>query len=176
MSRKAVLAVMAVVVLGGLNLWRYAGAPSDAMDPTSNGSSRGLDMQQISPLPRFNFPVTASTTPPQASRDLFDVVNAPTPPPLPEPTIAPEPVKPAGPDPREVAMEAARVNMLNVHVTVILSSQSGLSAMVNAPFFRGPAIVGTQLGEGIVVSVVNGARVRILHPELQLQRDIIVGE
>lgn len=176
MTRKAVFAGAAIAILFALNFWYYAAGPSVAPEALTDTSPRGFELQVIAPLPAFNFPVSESTTPPQASRDLFNMVAAVAQPAPPAPTIEPEPALPSGPNPLEVAMESARVNMLNVRVTGILSSQSGLSAMVNAPFYNGPAIVGTQLGEGIVVSAVNGKRVRISHPELQLQRDINIGE
>ncbi|UWQ09699.1 hypothetical protein K3X41_15015 (plasmid) [Aliiroseovarius crassostreae] len=46
--------------------------------------------------------------------------------------------------------------------------------MVNAPFFNGTALAGTDLGEGLRLEVVSLTEVRISHPELDLVRDIVV--
>ncbi len=168
MTGRALLVTGVIAVLIALNVVRYAGGGGTGDDRADGPISAVPD------LPGFAFPTQASRSPPQAERDLFAFVEVRPEPvrPVPEPTVV-APVE-TGPDPREVALEVARVNMLNVHVTGVLSSRSGLSAMVNAPFFQGVAVSGTELGEGIVVEAVRPDRVRIAHPELALQRDISI--
>ncbi|UWP94072.1 hypothetical protein K3X13_15450 (plasmid) [Aliiroseovarius crassostreae] len=170
MTRRAWIAALLILTLGGLNFYRYW------TGPTLPNSEEPLRSTSLAPttLPDLHAPGLRAERANGTPRDLFVFVKAP-----PQPTaptlLQPVPPKaPQSPDPREVALETARINLRNIRITGILSSKSGLSAMVNAPFFNGTALAGTDLGEGLRLEVVSLTEVRISHPELDLVRDIVV--
>jgi hypothetical protein len=169
-TKKGWIAALIILLLAGLNFYRYGGA----------GSSDGVSDQPVISMPvsvtipTLNIQKQDQNKGAKTQRDLFafDKPAASKPVFIPKPTIA-KPTN-AGPNPAEVAQEAARVHMLNVHIKGILSSQDDLSTIVNAPFFTGAARVGTNLGQGIVVEVIAADRVTIRHTEQGLLRDILV--
>jgi len=167
---KWLIAAALVLLLGGLNFYKYFG--SDAL---SLNSEQGADSEpRIQPIPRLHVSPEQLSQKTNTDRNLFAFIKTEPPKPVfvPKPTVAE--VEITGPDPSEVAQEAARVHMLNVHIKGILSSKDDLSTIVNAPFYNGVARVGSNLGNGIVVEAISTDRVTIRHVEQELQRNILV--
>jgi hypothetical protein len=169
-ARKLFIAGALLLLLGGLNVYKYSGSKSSS----SGAEESGVSLPRMLAIPTLHVSAQQHGLRAKTTRDLFAFVATKPPKPafVPAPTVS-EVVK-TGPDPLEVALEAARVHMLNVHIKGILSSQDDLSTIVNAPFFSGTARVGTNLGQGIVVEAISADRVTIRHSELRLQRDILV--
>ena len=169
-ASKWFIAVALLLLLGGLNVYKYSGSKV----LSSGAQKSGVSLPRTLVIPTLQVSTQHRTLRATTTRDLFTfVASKPRRPAfVPMPTV--KDVVDEGPDPAEVAQEAARVHMLNVHIKGILSSQDDLSTIVNAPFFSGTARVGTNLGQGIVVEAISADRVTIRHTEQGLQRDILV--
>ncbi len=170
MTRKT-FAIAIIALLAALNIARFFGgendtASQDRVVATSPNRAR---------LMPFYFDLNAPVSAPQTKRDIF-VYGQTKAPQIAPPPEQPKEEPPQAPDPKEVALDAARIDLLNIRVTGIISSQNGLRAMVNAPFYTGAAGVGDSLGKGIVIDALNSERIRLLHPELELRRDISLSD
>ena len=135
---------------------------------------KDVRIQNMASLPQFEFPTDDAVFVPQAERDLFsfvsrepqEVVNPP------KPTVVKR--EPEKPDPRAAQLERARVNLANIRITGILSSQDGLTAIVDSPFFKGDARGGEELGEGIFLETIGADLVLVRHQELDIERSIVI--
>lgn len=171
MQKKTAAALALIAALLVLNAAKYIPRASSHSAEAQTASAEMPDLE-VPSLNSFEFTQTRVRA---AQRDVFafQKPSAPAPPPKPAEQNERKSV-PEGPDPKEVALEAARIDMLNIHIHGILSSKSGLSAMVSSPFYEGPAIAGTNLGKGIFISAVGKNSVKISHPDLNLIREILV--
>lgn len=171
-SRKSMLyAIILTLVL--LNALRWL--------PESNTRQVAADVEiaiQVSTeLPQLHLPRFNEVRAADSQRDIFAFAtpqNLTSTPPAPSAPVAPTVQPGIAADPREARIAAVERDMQNTRVRGILSSPSGLNAIIESPFYSGPVEIGQEMANGVSIGEIRADRVEILHLEFALKREILV--